>query len=73
MGFYLNSNKPLTLYSNEIKKTYFVDKTSMLSDLFPLVETGTQYICITRPRRFGKTIMANAKAIKNISHQLKKF
>lgn len=31
----------------------------MLEELFPLVEEGTNYICITRPRRFGKTVMAN--------------
>ncbi len=59
MGYFLNSNEPARLYINEAKKPYFVDKTKMLSDLFPLVETGNQCICITRPRRFGKTIMAN--------------
>jgi len=59
MGFYLNSNKPAALYANEIKKPYFVDKTDMLKELIPLVESGTQYVCMTRPRRFGKTIMAN--------------
>lgn len=59
LGFYLNSSKPVTLYHNETKKPYFVDKTPMLRELFPLVETGTQYLCVTRPRRFGKTIMAN--------------
>lgn len=59
MGFYLNSVKPAELYNNETKRPYFVDKTRMLEELFPLVDTGTQYVCITRPRRFGKTIMAN--------------
>lgn len=59
MGFYLNSGKPASLYENETRKPYFVDKTTILEDLFPLVESGTQYICITRPRRFGKTITAN--------------
>lgn len=59
MGFYLNSDTPSTLYSNETRRPYFVDKTEILGELFPLVEAGTQYICITRPRRFGKTIMAN--------------
>lgn len=59
MGFYLNSSESARLYINEAKKPYFVDKTKMLSDLVPLAETGSQYVCITRPRRFGKTIMAN--------------
>lgn len=59
MGLYLNSSKSATLYANETKRPYFVDKTAMLRELIPLVEAGTQYVCITRPRRFGKTIMAN--------------
>ena len=52
MGIYLNSLAAYTLYKNESKKTYFVDKTSIL-------EEGNHYICITRPRRFGKTVTAN--------------
>ena len=59
MGIYLNSLAAYTLYKNESKKTYFVDKTSILEELFPLVEEGNHYICITRPRRFGKTVTAN--------------
>lgn len=31
----------------------------MLRELFPYVSAGNRHICITRPRRFGKTIMAN--------------
>ncbi len=59
MGFYLNSRAAYTLYRNESKKPYFVDKSHMLEELFPLVSEGNNYICLTRPRRFGKTIMAN--------------
>ena len=40
MGIYLNSLAAYTLYKNESKKTYFVDKTSILEELFPLVEEG---------------------------------
>ena len=59
MGVYLNSQAAYTLYRNETTKTYFVDKTRILEELFPLVESGNHYVCITRPRRFGKTVMAN--------------
>lgn len=59
MGVYLNSKKPCSLYENEMAGPYFVDKSSMLEELIPLVEQGSQYVCITRPRRFGKTVMAN--------------
>ncbi len=59
MGIYLNSSNAFTLYKNETAKPYFVDKSLMLRKLFPLIDQGSHYICITRPRRFGKTVMAN--------------
>ncbi len=59
MGVYLNSSTAYTLYKNETLKPYFVDKTKLLEELFPLVREGNNHICITRPRRFGKTVMAN--------------
>lgn len=31
----------------------------IIEKLFPLVDSGNSHICITRPRRFGKTVMAN--------------
>ncbi|MCD8326624.1 MAG: AAA family ATPase [Lachnospiraceae bacterium] len=59
MGIYLNGVEPAELYRNEKKKPYFVDKTLMLAQLMPLVSEGTAYVAVTRPRRFGKTVMAN--------------
>lgn len=59
MGIYLNSTMAYTLYEGESKNPYFVDKSQMLEELFPLIKMGNQHICITRPRRFGKSVMAN--------------
>lgn len=59
MGIYLNGTTAYTLYKSETVKPYFIDKTSLLAQLFPLVNEGNNYICITRPRRFGKTVTAN--------------
>lgn len=59
MGVYLNNATAYSLYEKETKKPYFVDKTQILEQLFPLVWEENSYICITRPRRFGKTVMAN--------------
>lgn len=59
MGVYLNSKAAYILYKKETGQPYFVDKTRMLEDLFSLIEQGNNQICITRPRRFGKTVMAN--------------
>ncbi len=72
MGLYLNSKKPCVIYENLAHSTYFIDKTAMLEELIPLVGQaggcaaqdarkeggGNKYICVTRPRRFGKTSAA---------------
>lgn len=59
MGIYLNSESAYTLYKSETQKPYFVDKSRMIEELFPLIEEGANHICISRPRRFGKTVTAN--------------
>lgn len=59
MGAYLNSISPYFMYKSEYDKPYFVDKSMILQELLPLVKQGNNHICITRPRRFGKTVMAN--------------
>lgn len=59
MGIYLNGEDPYFMYKSETLKPYFVDKSQMLAELIPLVQEGNHFICITRPRRFGKTVMAN--------------
>ena len=59
MGIYLNSVSPYTLYKSEVCSPYFVDKSQMLRELIPLAEVGNRHVCVTRPRRFGKTVMAN--------------
>lgn len=73
MGVYLNSPIAYGLFQEAYSLSYYVDKTDILSELVPLVELkknsrertgvyqgkGLKYVAITRPRRFGKTIMAN--------------
>ena len=44
MGIYLNGTTAYTLYKSETVKPYFIDKTSMLEQLFPLVNEGNNYI-----------------------------
>ena len=48
MGIYLNSESAYTLYKSETQKPYFVDKSRMIEELFPLIEEGANHICITR-------------------------
>ena len=59
MGIYLNGSSAYTLFKNEAAKPYFIDKTKLIEELLPLVEQGSSYVCITRPRRFGKTMAAH--------------
>jgi len=73
MGIYLNSRKPQNNFQETVNSVYFVDKTGLLEELIPIVGPGkrtgsengllagqgNKYICITRPRRFGKTVAAN--------------
>ncbi len=58
MGLYLNCKKPFLLYESEAKKPYFIDKTDFLNSLITFAEQGNNHICITRPRRFGKSVAA---------------
>lgn len=59
MGYYLNSQTAYTLFREEAGQPYFVDKSRMLGELLSCIKNGNRHICLTRPRRFGKTIMAN--------------
>lgn len=59
MGVYLNGTKPFALYKEIMDSPYFVDKSSILTELLSSIDQASKYICITRPRRFGKTVMAN--------------
>ena len=48
MGRYLNSSTPYALYQGETNQPYFVDKSLLLAELFPVLDAGNQHICITR-------------------------
>ena len=41
-----------------LKDKYFVDTTKIIEDINDLIGLKDQFVCITRPRRFGKTINA---------------
>lgn len=56
---YLNTNIPVINYQRTLRKKVFVDKSGMIMSLNELLGTADAYVCITRPRRFGKTINAN--------------
>lgn len=59
MGIFLNTTIPCETYKEIAATRFFVDKTLLIDDILNGLEVDRQrYICITRPRRFGKTVMA---------------
>ena len=59
MPKYLNTNSSLILYNQLINSEYFVDKSGIIRTINKRIKTITKYICITKPRRFGKTSLLN--------------
>ena len=54
MGIYLNpGNKS---YQQSIRSKIYVDKTNLIACTNELLNTSEKYICISRPRRFGKSM-----------------
>ncbi|MEZ3433620.1 MAG: ATP-binding protein [Lachnospiraceae bacterium] len=59
MGAFLNSRGPYERYKAMVSDIYFVDKSALLTELIPALGKPNKYFCITRPRRFGKSVMAD--------------
>ena len=57
MGIYLNPNN--ANFTETLKRPIFVDKTMILRGLNKFIDSDNHYICVSRPRRFGKTIASN--------------
>ncbi len=57
MGFYLN---PSTANMRQnLNNRYYVDKSMILAELNQLVNSDQKFVCISRARRFGKTMAGN--------------
>ena len=54
MGRYLNSNADG--FGKIVNSEIYVDKTSMLSYTNQVLNTMQGYLCVSRPRRFGKSL-----------------
>ena len=57
MGIYLNPGH--VRFQKVIDSEIYVDKTEMILYLNSVVNTEQEYVSVSRPRRFGKTIAAN--------------
>ena len=57
MGIYLNPGNEL--FAQISKNKIYVDKSGMIPVLIEVFERWNQYVCVSRPRRFGKTVIGN--------------
>ena len=57
MGIYLNPDNEN--FKDILRREIYVDKTEMISVINHFIDTDNKYVCVSRPRRFGKTIAGN--------------
>ena len=57
MGIYLNPGNEKFLEA--VKSPIYVDKTGLIHYTNSVIQTSQKYVCVSRPRRFGKSMAAN--------------
>ena len=57
MGIYLNPGNEN--FKRATKADIYIDKTMMIAATNQFIDKGNNYVCVSRPRRFGKTITGN--------------
>lgn len=57
MGVYLNPGS--RGFRESLQSKIYVDKTGLIDKINELVDTMQKYVCVSRPRRFGKSMAAN--------------
>ncbi len=60
MGFYLNPGKEG--FEQALRSKIYVDKSELIAYTNDILRTEQKYICVSRPRRFGKSMAANMLA-----------
>ena len=57
MGIYLNPNNEMLRQDRNAK--VFIDKSMIIANLNTLVNSREKFVCVSRPRRFGKSMAGN--------------
>ncbi|MBR1744203.1 MAG: AAA family ATPase, partial [Lachnospiraceae bacterium] len=57
MGIYLNPG--FENFRRTLSAEIYVDKTMMIAESNKFIDRGNNFVCVSRPRRFGKTIAGN--------------
>lgn len=56
MGIYLNPNSES--FQTSLRSEIYVDKSMLIAQVNRRVRTEQRFICVSRPRRFGKSMAA---------------
>ena len=56
MGIYLNPGKEM--FQESILSKIYVDKTGLIAEMNDILGTEEKFVCVSRPRRFGKSMAA---------------
>ena len=57
MGSFLN--RGIEEFKRVLNSQIYVDKTDIIGFLNRVINTEQAYLCVSRPRRFGKSVTAN--------------
>ena len=57
MGIYLNPDN--IDFQESLNSEIYVDKSELINLTNSVVRTQQKFVCVTRPRRFGKSVTAN--------------
>ena len=60
MGSYLNPGN--LSFRGSLRSKIYVDKSELIARTNEALCTEQKYICVSRPRRFGKSMVANLEA-----------
>ncbi|KAG4097810.1 hypothetical protein H8356DRAFT_412454 [Neocallimastix lanati (nom. inval.)] len=56
MGLIIDNEEMCEKFKGLLEEKYFIDKSNIINDFNKLIEDeSSKYVCITKPRRFGKT------------------
>ncbi|MCH4287080.1 MULTISPECIES: AAA family ATPase [Erysipelotrichaceae] len=56
--YFLDKETPMEQFRIVVSTEPYVDKSMLINKIYPLIGKENRFMCITRPRRFGKTINA---------------
>lgn len=60
MGSYLKPGS--TMFRGSLRSQIYVDKSGLIEKTNKVINTEQKYICVSRPRRFGKSMALNMLA-----------